>query len=89
MINIHIQNSCFYRKRDFKKNIIEQSKLQHAEQVIENRSMYSLIAEWSTHNLCYNLGIKREETRDVDLNWPNKYEWAYKFIGWFCWLVIR
>lgn len=36
--------------------------------VIHKRSMYSLINEWRTHNLLYDLYIKREQTKDVDLD---------------------
>lgn len=36
--------------------------------VIHKRSMYSLVNEWRTHNLLYDLHIKREQTKDVDLD---------------------
>ena len=51
------------------------------------RKMKSLRKEWATHNLCYALHIKRSSTKDVDLNYPQKWEWAYNFVGtialWF------
>ena len=31
-----------------------------------SRSKISLLIEWTVHNICYDLGIKRENTVDVD-----------------------
>lgn len=36
--------------------------------IIHKRSMYSLINEWHSHNLLYDLHIQRDRTKDVDLN---------------------
>lgn len=37
---------------------------------LNHRSNKSMIREWVTHNNFYNLGYFREETRSVDLNYP-------------------
>ena len=36
--------------------------------IIHKRSMYSLINEWRSYNLLYDLHIQRDRTKDVDLN---------------------
>lgn len=36
--------------------------------VIQQRSTASLIHEWRTHNLCWELGIMPDRVKDVDLN---------------------
>lgn len=36
--------------------------------IIHKRSMYSLINEWRSHNLLYDLHIQRDKTKDVNLN---------------------
>ena len=36
--------------------------------IIHKRSMYSLINEWRSHNLLYDLHIQRDRTKDVNLN---------------------
>ena len=43
-----------------------------------NRSMDSLIEEWIAHNRLYKLHIFRSHTKDVDLNYPQK--WYEKLI---------
>lgn len=35
---------------------------------IYKRGIWSMIHEWRAHNLLYSLGIKRDRTKDVDLN---------------------
>lgn len=42
------------------------------------RTEKSLIHEWASHNLAYNLGIRRSKTADCDLNYEIK--WYHKFI---------
>lgn len=34
---------------------------------INNRTMFSLLNEWRTHNLLYSLGVQKERTASVDL----------------------
>lgn len=38
--------------------------------VIQKRSIKSLADEWIAHTRLYNLGIKRDHTADVDLEYP-------------------
>lgn len=55
------------------KNILEQIKSlyenEHNE-VLDNRSIRSMIWEWKSHNLVYSLGLFRDRTRTVDINYP-------------------
>lgn len=53
-------------------------------QVIRTRTNKSLMAEWKTHNLLYDLHILRGRTKDVDLNLNSKFiQLIYKFLSMF------
>lgn len=45
--------------------------LKNRDCVLE-RSNFSLLLEWASHNLLYDLHIARERTKDVDLEYPQK-----------------
>jgi uncharacterized protein YchJ len=55
----------------------------HPECQTFKRSYDSMIAEWVTHNRLYRLGIKRNRTKDVDINYPLKWymELLYRIFG--------
>ena len=55
---------------------------------IWQRSMSSLRAEWIVHNACYRLHILRSHTADVDLNYPNRFTWAYALLAPLARLII-
>ena len=40
---------------------------------VNSRSMFSVICEWRAHNLLYTLGIKRNHTKDVNLELHTKW----------------
>lgn len=46
--------------------------------LVFQRTNKSLINEWRSHNLLYNLHLFRSHTTDVDLNYPEK--WYMKII---------
>jgi hypothetical protein len=71
--NIHINNSCNYEKSSF--DIVFQYLRDKypTNQVLLNRKDRSLAKEWATHNLLYNMRIARDHTKDLDLNWPQKW----------------
>lgn len=57
----------------------------------QTRSVRSMRCEWAAHNLLYNLGIKRDKTKDCDLNFTN--EWymriAYAVFGTVALLLVK
>ena len=53
------------------------------------RSLFSLKMEWICHNFLYNIGYKREQTKDVDLDNPADHpEWMYIVGGILVWIFI-
>ena len=55
------------------------------------RTEKSLIHEWASHNLAYNLGIRRSKTADCDLNYEIKWyhKFAYGIVGMIALWVIK
>ena len=55
------------------------------------RSEGSLKREWASHNLAYILGIRREKTKDCDLNYEQKWyvKLAYGVVGTIALWVIK
>lgn len=66
--NLHIQNSYQIKNRRDMKNIIEQFKDNFPNHILNTVSTYLLVCEWATHNICYQLNILKDRTKDVDLN---------------------
>lgn len=55
------------------------------------RSIGSLRREWAAHNWAYSLGIRRDKTADVDLDYEPKWyhNFAYWVVGNIALLVIK
>lgn len=55
------------------------------------RSDKSIRREWGAHNLAYALGINRNKTKDVDLNFEQKWyeKLGYFIVGSIALLVIK
>ena len=90
MANIHIGDSYRASKRDFG-HILDWYKDRYPKSEVWKRSYFSLKTEWATHNALYALGVKRERTKDVDLNYPQKI-WvrvAYTITGCLVWPFIK
>lgn len=84
--NIHIPNSYQYPKCLFDQIL---DKYEDSE-VMKHRTRFSLKMEWAVHNFCYAIGYKRDQTRDVDLDYPcDRPEWIYKICGILCWIFIK
>lgn len=84
-----IYDSCAVSKRDFQKTL-NQIKATHGDQPIFQRSDKSLKREWATHNFCYSIGYKREQTKDCDFDLPcDKPEWLYGIVGLMVWPFIK
>ena len=84
MENLHIVDSYKISKWNMLKI------LKNRDCVLE-RSNFSLLLEWASHNLLYDLHIARERTKDVDLEYPQKwyYKVAYFIIGLLALIVIK
>ena len=81
--NVNIKNSFKIKSKRDMYSIIKQIKCKYPENNITKVSDFLLVQEWATHNLCYNLNIYRERTKDVDLDYNKKwyYKIAYGIIG--------
>lgn len=86
--NLHICKSCRYRKSEMLPALRLIREI-HAKKQVWRRSEKSLVAEWEAHNALYNLHIMRSRTAEVDLNYPQKYEWAYFLLAPFAKLIIK
>ena len=88
---IHIVDSYKLSKKDIKAIVDALIQDYQGNDVIKNRSRYSILSEIYVHNFCYNLNIYRERTHSADVNYPiNKFaETIYKIIGPLCWIFIK
>lgn len=55
------------------------------ETPFNHRSIKSMIREWAAHNNLYKLGYKKGQTKNIDLNYPQK--WYVPIIYWFLSLI--
>lgn len=79
---VKIINSYKITDRNRMKEIIFAIQHKHPE-VQFNRNMDALIHEWVVHNRLYKLGIKRNKTIDVDLEYKES-KWktfVYNILG--------
>lgn len=74
---VKVVNSYQVTDRYRIKEILFDFHLEHLD-IKFNRSVKLLIKEWVTHNRLYKLGIKRDRTKDVDLEYNQK--WYLKII---------
>lgn len=81
--NVHIENSAIVTSKSEMKELLYAIQHKHSECNTFKRSYNSLIAEWRAHNRLYRLGIEKNRTRSVDLNYPLKWyvELIYRILG--------
>ena len=81
--NVHINNSFKINSKKDMYSIIRKIKEKYPTNNINKTSDFMLVQEWATHNLCYNLKLFRDRTKDVDLDYTKKwyYKIAYAIIG--------
>lgn len=85
MANIHIDYSAMVPKKQFDRVLSQYANTE----VMQNRTRFSLKMEWACHNFLYRIGYKRDQTRDVDLDYPcDRPEWLYIVCGILCWIFI-
>lgn len=81
--NIHITDSSFLSEREAD-DLLDCIAAEYPTcSVVVNRSHGSMIREWAAHTLLYKLHILRSHTKDVDLNYPQRW-WvslAYNVFG--------
>ena len=88
--NVHIVDSYTVPKAQFDR------VLGHIQNVapdceVWKRSYTSLKLEWATHNFLYMLHMFRSHTKDVDLNYPQKWYITalYCICGAIGWIFIK
>lgn len=79
---IKILESWMMSKEEFLSILDEIQKL-YPNHVAFKRTRRSMILEWEAHNLLYRLGIKKDKTADVDLDYPQPWtkRLGYKILG--------
>lgn len=87
--NLHIERSYRYYKKSFR-DVFDWARTENPASNVWKRSFWSLEREWATHNALYALGIARERTADVDLNYPQKWyaRVGYAIVGTIVWPFI-
>ena len=87
---IKLYDSCFIPKEKFKPEL-ERIRSLHPTCHLWARSVNSLRREWAAHNCAYSLGIKRDKTADVDLNFEQEWyrKLLYGIVGSIALLVIK
>lgn len=71
--NVHIVDSYKIRSRHDMYKILNQIKEQYPNCEVFKRSIYHLSSEWKVHNRLYRLGLFKSHTKDVDLEFPQKW----------------
>ena len=83
---ITIQNSYTVDKRRIMNDVLNDLRKSFSVPVLNNRSNIGMIFEWVAHNNLYKLHICRNHTKNVDLEYPQK--WYYK-LAWFLLGIIK
>ena len=83
---VHIEDSYTVDSRSVMRDVIKDLKNTFSVPVLTNRSTCSMVFEWVAHNNLYKLHIARSHTKDVDLEWPQK--WYYS-LAWFLLGLIK
>lgn len=79
--NIHIPDSYKVRNVNTMRVVLHREEALHPDcEVFLHRNKESLVREWRAHNRLYRLGIFKNRTKDVDLEWPQT--WWMK-VGYF------
>lgn len=87
---VTIYDSYKVRKCNMRKELKAiEAETKPGDTVVFNRSFFSLKCEWICHNFLYNLHVKREQTKDVDLDNPADHpEWMYIVGGIAVWVFV-
>ena len=87
---IKLIGSCFIPKSKFK-NELDRIRNLHPTCRLWKRSDTSIKREWATHNLAYEMGIKKDNTADADINFEQKWyeQVGYAVVGSIALLLIK
>ena len=66
----------FEERMEILNNLLE---ISHSKNLYFTSSLKKMESEWYIHNLCYNMGIARNETKDVDIDFKNDQRWYVNF----------
>ena len=88
--NIKLKSSFEVSKEDFERELLAMRE-RHPESQVWNRSIDSLKREWAAHNAFYAMGIYRNRTALMDLNWPQLWfvRLGYAILGKIAWPFIK
>lgn len=90
--NIHIEDSYYITFRGLMEVFFEKLRKymddSHVtmDNPLKHRSDRSLCNEWISHNNAYKLAFRKEQSKDVDLNYPQP--WYAPIVYWFCSLIV-
>ena len=87
---VKLIDSCMVSKSKFGEELSRIRSL-HPTCRLWRRSDGSIRREWACHNWAYSLGIKKDKTADVDLNYEQKWyvKLAYGVVGTIALWVIK
>lgn len=72
--NTHIENSYRVKSKDDMSKILKAIRNRCVgDYAIHKRTIKSMINEWRSHNLLYNIGIYKDRTASVDLDINSKW----------------
>lgn len=86
--NIHIDNSFNIIYKEDMEDILNEYRCKYNSSIFSNfiinkRSINSMVYEWASHNLLYELGLFKSRTKDVDLDDEPIYKRiCYYILGW-------
>lgn len=86
--DIQILDSWRVRKWSMRRVLREIRRATEGRTLVFRRSLFSLKMEWICHNAGFFAGIRPDETKDVDLNYPCKNEWLYIIGGIVLWIFV-
>ena len=88
--NIHLESSFRVPKVDFEREL-KAMRERHPDSQVWKRSMESLKREWAAHNAFHAMGIFRNRTAHMDLNWPQPWyvRLGYAILGRVVWPFIK
>ena len=83
--NIQIKDSYTITSKSEMSEILYALEHFHPECNVFKRNHFSLICEWKTHNRLYKLGLWKNHTKDVDLNYPLKWYMKVLYVLFGIW----